>query len=183
MIRYYIVEGETEKTFLGFLKESNHIAPGKIRIFNLMQKKLSPAQDFLSIRNAELFCIIDTDILSKDNLQCLSTNIRTMKKSIRQQNIKLFAQNKNFEDELCRLLDCKTSELPKKLHCKEQGTKQLKRELANMSIDKYQKLFASAPLHTYCTHFPEKIRIHLEAEKLSNVIAEPGELISKSKRN
>lgn len=181
MIRYYIVEGETEAAFLTFLKDYHHIAPGKIRIFNLMQKKLSLAQDFLSIRNVELLCIIDTDIVGETNLQCLAANIRQMKKSIPPRHIKLFAQNKNLEDELCRLLSCKTGDLSQKLHCKEQGTKQLKRELAHLPSQKYQILFGTAPLRTYCTCFPQEIRKRLEAENLSAIIAEPGELFSKRK--
>ncbi len=181
MIKYYIVEGETEAAFLTFLKDYHHIAPGKIRIFNLMQKKLSLAQDFLSLRNVELLCIIDTDIAGETNLQCLAANVRQMKKSIPLRNIKLLAQDKNFEDELCRLLSCKTSDLSQKLHCKEQGAKQLKRELARMPSQKYQALFADAPLRSYCARFPQEIRKRLEAENLSAIIAEPGELFSKRK--
>lgn len=181
MSRYYIVEGETEKQFLTFLKDYSHIDSGKIRIFNLMQKTLSPAQDFLSIRNVKLFCIIDTDIIEEANLQCLAANIRQMKKFIPQRNIKLFAQDKNLEDELCRLLSCKAGELSSRLHCKEIGTKHLKRELANMSSQKYQDLFANAPLSTYCAHFPEEICKRLEAENLASVIGKPGELFLKKK--
>ena len=63
MHRYYIVEGETEKAFLEFQKETQYITPGKIRIFNLMQQTLSDGQDFLSVRNPELIGIIDTDLI------------------------------------------------------------------------------------------------------------------------
>lgn len=181
MSKFYIVEGETEKQFLTFLRDYHHIAPGKIRIFNLMQKKISPAQDFLSVRNAELLCIIDTDVIEEANLQCLAFNIRLIRNLKPQRSIKLFCQDKNLEGELCRLLSCKPSELSSRLHCKEPGTKHLKRELANMPPQKYQSLFGDAPLLTYCAHFTEEIRKRLEAENLASVKGKPGELFSRRK--
>lgn len=182
MIRYYIVEGETEKAFLTFLKEDCLIPAGKIRIFNLMQKNLSPAQDFLSIRSAELICIIDTDIAREDNLKRLTDNIRKMKKSIPLKHIKLLAQNKNFEDELCRLLSCKTADLPQKIKCKGNGADQLKRKLINMNVQGYERLLKDAPMHTYCQTRPEEIRIRLEADHLDAVIATGEDIILRRKR-
>ncbi len=171
MIRYYIVEGETEKAFLAFLKEDDRIPAGKIRIFNLMQKNIPPAQDFLSIRNAELICIIDTDIAREDNLKHLTDNIRKMKKSVSLKHIKLLTQNKNFEDELCRLLSCKAADLPQKIKCKEQGTKQLKRKLADMDKQEYQHLLRDVSVRAYCRTFSKEIRIRLEADHLDIVMA------------
>lgn len=97
MPRYYIVEGETKKAFLEFLKESQYIAPGKIRIFNLMQQTLSAGQDFLSVRNPELIGIIDTDVIHAGVHENLLSNIKRMQHSGR---VKILMQNKNFEDEL-----------------------------------------------------------------------------------
>lgn len=78
MPRYYIVEGETEKAFLEFLKEAQYIVPGKIRIFNLMQQTLSAGQDFLSVRNPELIGIIDTDVIHAGVHEHLLSNIKRM---------------------------------------------------------------------------------------------------------
>ena len=77
MNRFYLVEGETEQAFFECLKESRFIAPGKIRKYNLMQKAVTPGEYFLSFRNPELICVIDTDVITDNTpgLPCPKSSI------------------------------------------------------------------------------------------------------------
>ena len=169
MHRYYIVEGETEKAFLEFLKETHYITPGKIRIFNLMQQTLSDGQDFLSVRNPELIGIIDTDVIHTGVHEHLLSNIKRMQRSGR---VKILMQNKNFEDELSRLLQCKRSHLYERVKCLN-STKLLKRKLSNMTPKDYTRLLSStvsqSPL-LYCSQPNADIQDLLKQNHLEQVI-------------
>lgn len=169
MHRYYIVEGETEKAFLEFLKETHYITPGKIRIFNLMQQTLSDGQDFLSVRNPELIGIIDTDVIHTGVHEHLLSNIKRMQRSGR---IKILMQNKNFEDELSRLLQCKRSLLYERVKCRD-STKLLKRKLSNMTPEDYTRLLSSTvsrSLPLYCSQPNADIQDLLKQNHLEQVI-------------
>lgn len=165
--RYYIVEGETEKAFLKFLKETHYIPPGKTRIFNLMQQTLSDGQDFLSVRNPELIGIIDTDVIHTGVHEHLSSNIKRMQHSGR---VKILMQNKNFEDELSRLLQCKRSLLHERVKCSD-STKLLKRKLSNMTTEDYTRLLSSTVrLPLYCSQPNADIQDLLKQKDLEQVI-------------
>lgn len=134
--RYYIVEGETEETFWRYLIESNYVSPGKVKIFNLMQSSLNTTDTLFVNRQAEFFGVLDTDVTDQDNLQKLYKNVLSLRSN---GNVKLLMQNKNFENELCKIFSCQISQLYEIVGCKANGIKNLKRHLAKMTPQDYQR--------------------------------------------
>ena len=103
--RMYIVEGAIEENFVEQLRENNIIVPGRVRVWNLMQKKLNHSNPILTKRVDEIFAIIDTDCVESSNLATFNLNIKELK-SIGK--VFVLVQNENFEDELCRILNANT---------------------------------------------------------------------------
>ena len=102
----YIGEGETEKRFIHFLRENDYIEPGKFVKFNLMQSELRKTSHIFAIRYAKIVCVIDTDCCADDNLNKFFANIKNLK-TVCKKSLYVAIQNKNFEDELCYILECK----------------------------------------------------------------------------
>ena len=182
MNKYYLVEGETEKAFIAYLKAARFIDSGKIRVFNLMQETISDAHEFLSVRNTEFICIIDTDVITENTLACLAQNLRKLKQSASTKHVKLLMQNKNFEDELCRLLQCTKKELPQTVHSKGENLKSTKQKLAGMTPEDYDKLLketaARIPV-TYCAVPPKNFLKALNDRNLSALIADSKQILRK----
>lgn len=102
----YFVEGKCEQQFLKAIKsEPNLVIPGKVRILNVIQEKLSTSH-LLSIRDGYIVFVFDTDVKSTNILQ---ENIRKVK-TICPPKVKLLilAQVNNLEDELIRSTDIST---------------------------------------------------------------------------
>ena len=82
-IFYYIVEGENEKKFIEIIKEKEYIPSGKIRVFNVIQNKISTTFLRTLDSNTIVILVYDTDIVKLDVLD---------------ENIKLILKNKNVTD-------------------------------------------------------------------------------------
>ncbi len=102
----YIGEGEIEERFFGFLNQNDFIQPGRFRKFNLMQTKLLRSNDLLKSFRDKVYCVLDTDCIETTNFDTLFHNVK-MLRSICSGNVFLLIQNKNFEDELSYVLECK----------------------------------------------------------------------------
>ena len=176
--RFYIVEGEIEEAFFVYLRQNDFILPGKIKKFNLMQKDISPGEDFRSSRNSEFICIIDTDVMTNNTPNHLIKNLKILLKVVDSpKKVKLLAQNQNFEDELCRVLQCSKNFLPERINPKIKELKDCKQKLANMRPENYSRLLNGDSLRripqTYCANPPDDIRDILEKNRLSGLLTEP----------
>lgn len=171
--RYYIVEGETEETFWRYLIESNYVSPGKVKIFNLMQSSLNTTDTLFVNRQAEFFGVLDTDVTDQDNLQKLYKNVLSLRSN---GNVKLLMQNKNFENELCKIFSCQISQLYEIVGCKANGIKNLKRHLAKMTSQDYQRKLQDCrnnqkpDLLKYCNSIHPDVNDYLASKKLDNII-------------
>lgn len=141
----YIAEGEIEERFFDFLKVSDFICSGRFRKFNLMQEKLSGASDILKKLMDRVYCVLDTDCIEATNFDTLIQNIKLLKR-ICPVNIFLLIQNKNFEDELSYVLECKN--LCERFKLKHSTQSDLKRHLAQ-SVS-YSRIISKNNLERYC---------------------------------
>ena len=101
----YFVEGDTEKKLLTELKrEGNLIIPGTVRVFNVVQKRMSSAMLSSIPNNTTAILMFDTDTKKVDilmeNLSKLGNN-----KSVKETWCVM--QVENLEDELIRSTDIK----------------------------------------------------------------------------
>ena len=175
--RFYLVEGETEQAFFRYLKENRFIAPGKIRKYNLMQKSVTPGKIFLSFRNPEFVCVLDTDVITGNTPDCLTKNLKTLIRAAgSRKKIRLLAQNKNFEDELCHILRCAKNTLPSRVAPNLKELKDCKQKLANMRPEDYDRLLKGDPLRriqdVYCANPTDTILEILEKSNLSDLLAD-----------
>lgn len=98
-IQYY-VEGECEKKLLETLKEQkNLILPGKVEVFNVVNKELTDMYLRLLSENTIVVFLFDTDT---DKTDILQRNISKVRKNGRIRDLWLIIQVKNLEDELLR---------------------------------------------------------------------------------
>ena len=155
----YIGEGEIEERFFDFLNQNNFIQLGRFRKFNLMQEKLSGASDILKKIMDKVYCVLDTDCIEKVNFDTLVYNIGLLKR-ICPRNIFLLIQNKNFEDELSYVLECKN--LCEKFKMKHSTQSDLKRHLAQ-SVS-YSRIISKNNLVRYCRR-PEEFKDELKNQR------------------
>lgn len=94
----YFVEGECEEKIINALKISpvNGILPGKVEVFNVINKKLTPARLAIIPPDAIIILIYDTDVEKTDILE---QNILLLNQ-FGFKNIHHIHSIKNFEDEL-----------------------------------------------------------------------------------
>lgn len=100
----YFVEGECEQKLLNAIKASpSLVRPGKVKVFNVIQKKLS-ISNLISIKDGYVVFVFDSDI-PETNL--LKQNIEMVKQVCPTKTVKLIflVQVKNLEDELERVTD------------------------------------------------------------------------------
>ena len=152
----YIGEGEIEERFFDFLKRNNFIQLSLFKKFNLMQEKLSDSNDLLKKIKDKVYCVLDTDCIETTNFDTLLHNVK-MLRSICPRNIFLLIQNKNFEDELLYVLDCKN--LCDKFNLKHGTQKDLKKHLAQ-SVS-YSRIISKKNLVRYCRR-PEEFKEELK---------------------
>lgn len=98
----YFVEGEDEVTFINAMKEAGHIPPGSIRVFNIINKKLSSFERRFFKKDELAVFVFDTDV---ENTSILDDNITILNKDKRDKNLKDFKflmQVRNLEDEILR---------------------------------------------------------------------------------
>lgn len=155
----YIGEGEIEERFIKFLNQNDFIQTGIFRKFNLIQDKFSSIS--ILYKNAKkVFCILDTDQIAASSFSVLAHNIK-MLKSICGGRVFLLIQNKNFEDELLYVLDCKNLctkfDLPHKTH------KDLKKYLAQ-SV-RYDQFITKENLARYCQR-PDTFKAELKNQNV-----------------
>lgn len=155
----YIADGEIEERFFDFLKVNDFICSGRFRKFNLMREKLSGASDILKKIMDKVYCVLDTDCIEKVNFDTLVYNIGLLKR-ICPRNILLLIQNKNFEDELSYVLECKN--LCERFKLKHSTQSDLKRHLAQ-SVS-YVGIISRENLVLYCRR-PEEFKDELKNQK------------------
>lgn len=99
----YVVEGDIEKRFIEQIKQVDLIVPGRVQVFNLMQKEIKEKDSILNKKVSSVFCIIDTDRKEVDNLQKLTHNV----KKLRQigADVVVLVQKENSEGELEYVLE------------------------------------------------------------------------------
>lgn len=153
----YIVEGEIEDRFLNQVKEDDYIIAGRVRKFNLMQKKLSAKNSILNTKYDEIFCIIDTDRVDTPNLQVLRDNLKQLQKIGK---IVLLIQHQNFEDELLYMVNSRNIKTLCTMFNLSHGTVKDLKEFLNQKI-RYQKYISKEMMRRYCAR-PEVFKRHLE---------------------
>ena len=124
-----------------------------------MQEKLSGASDILKKIMDKVYCVLDTDCIEKVNFETLVYNIGLLKR-ICPRNIFLLIQNKNFEDELSYMLECKN--LYEKFKMKHSTQSDLKRHLAQ-SVS-YSRIISKNNLVRYCRR-PEEFKDELKNQR------------------
>ena len=123
----YFVEGRCEEKLLNALKEQpQKILSGRVKVFNVIQNILSNSQLITVKPGTTVALVFDTDIPLTD---CLKENIRRLGKYCSKIKIVYLPQVVNFEDELVRCSDLKsTSDLT---HSK--SNKDFKRDFCAMT--------------------------------------------------
>lgn len=139
----YVAEGEIEKRFLTELKQLGYIVPGRFCKFNLMQNRVKDSDSIMSRRYSRIICIIDTDCAENIQLDNLKFNLNKFSSICGR--IEVLVQNKNFEDELSRLLSCKN--MLTAFNKKFDGVKELKKYLAQKVV--YEKVIDPSQLLLY----------------------------------
>ncbi len=143
----YVAEGEIEKRFLNELKQLEYFVPGKFCKFNLMQKRIKVTDNIMSKHYSRIICIIDTDCEDLPQLENLKHNLKEL--STVCERLEVMVQNKNFEDELGRLMD--TDNLLTAFNHKFAGIKELKRFLSQKVVYKNYISFNRIP--EYCKDY------------------------------
>lgn len=154
----YIAEGEIEERFITFLTQNDFIQTGRFKKFNLMQDELKDQDSLLTKKIDKAFCILDTDVVSKENISNLISNLKKLKK-ICSSDIWTLIQYRNFEDEIKFILNC--NNLAKFLNIPYNTTKDIKTFLAQ-SIH-YEKYITKENILRYCTRpdsFKEELKIY-----------------------
>ena len=143
----YVAEGEIEKRFLNELKQLEYFVPGKFSKFNLMQKRIKVTDNIMSKHYSRIICIIDTDCEELPQLENLKYNLQELITVCGR--LEVMVQNKNFEDELIRLMD--TDNLLIAFNQKFAGIKELKKFLSQKVI--YKNYIDLNRLPEYCKNY------------------------------
>lgn len=160
----YVAEGEIEKRFLTEIKQLEYFVPGKFMKYNLMHNRIKYSDSIMAKKYSRIICVIDTDCLDPIQLKTLEHNLRMLSEVCR--NIEVMVQNKNFEDELCRLLGKKS--LLKVFSKTFDGVKDLKRFLAQNVI--YKEYLSTEKLEAYCGKYHEFRDLWIKQHKRSAYI-------------
>lgn len=145
----YVAEGEIEKRFLTELKQIGYIVPGKFCKFNLMQKRVKNSDNIMAKHYSRIICIIDTDCAESVQLDNLKYNIDALTSIC--EKLEVMVQNKNFEDELKRLMN--RSNLLTAFNQKFEGIKDLKKFLSQKIS--YAKCLDKNRVSLYCQKYQE----------------------------
>lgn len=96
----YLVEGETEKRLIDYLKTVNRsIQPGKVKILNLFQEKIPSALLATIIPNTVVIVVFDTD-LKHPNISLFEGNLKKLRKIGNVVSVLFVPQIQNMEDEI-----------------------------------------------------------------------------------
>lgn len=102
----YLVEGEDEKKLVRTLiTDMGLILPGKVRVLNVVQEKITRTQAVSFGELANIILVFDTDC---DNSAILNSNIKLLKSLSNVQNVYCIPQVRNLEDELLRSCKIRT---------------------------------------------------------------------------
>ena len=143
----YVAEGEIEKRFLTELKQLECIIPGKFCKFNLMQKRVKNSDNIMAKHYSRIICIIDTDCAETVQLDNLKYNLNALTSIC--EKLDVMVQNKNFEDELKRLMN--TNNLLTAFNQKFEGIKDLKKFLSQKI--NYNNYLGVDRLFLYCQKY------------------------------
>lgn len=149
---HYYVEGEDDKKIVNTLKtDMQQIIPGKVEVFNVIEKSFSKMQIMNLKRGTTVVLVFDTDTGKVENLK---KNIAFLSKQSVIKEIICITQIMNLEDELVRSCNIKSI----KQLTKSKSDKDFKRDvlkitnlgkrLAECSFD-FSSFWAKSPSGTY----------------------------------
>ena len=124
----FIVEGETEK------KLTNTLYIGKVTIANLWNldpKKIDSILRLIPLKGTKVFIVCDTDCIDSIKRERFIKNFHSIKSHIGKDNIVLFQQNLNLEEELLYCLNINNIKELYSLFNNASGTGQFKRNFIN----------------------------------------------------
>ncbi len=124
----FIVEGETEK------KLTNTLYLGKVTIANLWNldpKKIDSILRLIPRKETKVFIVCDTDCIDLIKRERFIKNFHSIKSHIGKDNIFLFQQNLNLEDELLYCLNINNIKGLYSLFNNASGTGEFKRNFIN----------------------------------------------------
>lgn len=102
---YYFVEGEDDAKIVNTLKtDLRCIVPGKVQVFNVMQKKITTPRLMALKTDTIVILVFDTDV---GETPTLLENIKILKKAQNVKDVFCVTQVKNLEDELIRSCNIK----------------------------------------------------------------------------
>ena len=159
----YIAEGEIEERFINFLKQNALIKSGQFKKFNLMQEKLKDNNSILMKKVATVYCILDTDITTPENISTLIFNLKKLAE-VCLRRVFCLIQNKNFEDELKFILNC--HDLGAFFKLPHNTTKDIKTYLAQTV--NYRRHISRTNLTRYCSR-SENFQTTIQNSKITIV--------------
>jgi len=110
----YFVEGKTEEKIVGVLKTIFQvISPGKVRVFNVIEREISKDMVLPLRRNTNVVLVFDTDT---NNSSMLCKNIDFLKNQSMVKRVICIPQVKNLEEEILR--SCNIREIKELLSSK-----------------------------------------------------------------
>lgn len=162
----YIAEGEIEERFINFLKQNALIKSGRFKKFNLMQEKLKNNNSILTKKVTTVYCILDTDITTPENISTLIFNLNKLAE-VCLRHVFCLVQNKNFEDELKFILNC--HDLGAFFKLPHNTTKDIKTYLAQAV--NYSRHISRTNLNRYCSR-SENFKTTIQNSKIPIVSIE-----------
>lgn len=169
----FIVEGETER------KLTNTLYLGAVKIFNLWDLEPEKIHHILILipkKKVKVFIVCDTDCIDDPKKERFIKNFHSIKKHVGRNNISLFQQNLNLEDELIYCLNINNKKKLYSLFNNASGNGQFKRnfideknllaKLENNNFD-LSKLW-SRPL---CPDLSELQEFHASPKNFSSIIS------------
>lgn len=104
----YLTEGACEQQLINALKaEPAQLIPGKVKVFNIIQEKLSKSQLVTFSPGSIVVFVFDTDV---EITEYLKKNVQLVKKYCSRVKLVTLAQVLNLEDELKRCTDVKRAQ-------------------------------------------------------------------------
>lgn len=171
--RVYIPEGQIEENFFDRMKQKNFIKPGRVRVFNLVQREVKDSDILLQEKDVDFYGIIDTD--HWDDV-CKQRFLNNVVKLEHLGKVYILVQDKNFEDELAYMV--KPVNLFDYFKPKSRTNKGLKKHLMDekygdkkLGTKNYDDKFTKEHFDRYCARgekvkkellsYNKKIRFHM----------------------
>lgn len=170
-----IVEGETEEKFFSDFKP-NMKKIHRIIIYNLSQNDVEKNRKIVGQKYDLISVIFDADLDRDSNIECILKNLKTLKSCC--DDINIYIQSKNFEDELEFAIDeCNSfNDLCNVFNCKSTSKREFKRKFININDLKNKQIKIN--FHLLYTR-DSKLKEILKERKFVSKIKEGKNLFSK----